>query len=270
MDATMTDTDLHEVDTAIEVARREFIDLCQKADPAARVLDGQWTVHDMAAHVATVSQRYVSVAERGEYRRAESPRDVDRINAEEVEAVRHRPLRELLTQLDADSTVIRASAERLAASGRRVPFHGGASIDALAGATNWLGELRIHGRDIAQAVGAPWSLPERDMLLVLNGLQQIVPGYLDPVRAAGRDVMVELRVPSARRWIIHVHDGVAETRPRAPGDRPHAVLRAPAAVLALCLYQRIGQLDAARRGMVIVGGTRPWRALSLPALFQQP
>jgi hypothetical protein len=34
------------------------------------------------------------------------------------------------------------------------------------------------------------------------------------------------------------------------------------------LYQRIGPIGAARRGLFIVGGRRPWAALKLQSYFE--
>ena len=37
---------------------------------------------------------------------------------------------------------------------------------------NWLFELVLHGEDIARAVGAPWEMRERDMLLLLREVME--------------------------------------------------------------------------------------------------
>ena len=61
----------------------------------------------------------------------------------------------------------------------------------------------------------------------------------------------------------------AEMRERRVTDRPDAVLRASAATLTQLLYHRIGPLTATRRGLRIVGGRRPWVALTLMSHFEQ-
>jgi hypothetical protein len=45
-------------------------------------------------------------------------------------------------------------------------------------------------------------------------------------------------------------------------------LRLPASVLTQVLYQRIGPLGAARRGLLVVGGRRLWVALKLQSYFE--
>jgi hypothetical protein len=123
--------------------------------------------------------------------------------------------------------------------------------------------------DVAQAMKAPWDISERDMLLVLRGAREFAAGYLRPGVAANVDACVAFRLPEARPYLIHIHDGTAEMRERRPDDRPDAVLRLPASTLVQLLYQRIGQLAALRRGLRLVGGRRPWVALKLMTYFER-
>ena len=136
--------------------------------------------------------------------------------------------------------------------------------------TNWLGELLLHGDDIARAANATWALAERDMLLILRGAREMAPIYLRPGLSPATDVCVAYQIPDAREYLIHVHDGAEEMRERRPRDRVDAVLRVPASTLTQLLYQRIGPLTAVRRGLRIVGGRRPWLALKLMSYFERP
>jgi hypothetical protein len=87
------------------------------------------------------------------------------------------------------------------------------------------------------------------MLLIARGLMQVAPAYVRPGLAPGTDVCVAVKVPAARPYLIHIHDGTGEMRTRRLTDSPDAVLRLPASTLTLLLYQRIGALGAARRGL---------------------
>jgi hypothetical protein len=108
------------------------------------------------------------------------------------------------------------------------------------------------------------------MLLVLRSGTEMGPLYLRPEVPADTDVCVALRIPEARPYVIHIHDGTAEMRERRPNDRADAVLRLPPSTLTQLLYQRIGPFTAVRRGLRIVGGRRPWAALKLQSYFERP
>ena len=108
------------------------------------------------------------------------------------------------------------------------------------------------------------------MLLVARGLMEIGRGYVRQGIPADTNACYAFQVPGALPYITHVRGGNAEIRPRRPEDRPDADLRLPASVLTLLIYQRIGPLGAARRGLRVIGGRRPWLALRFQSYFEQP
>lgn len=266
----LVDTTRDELRERIELARRRFDQLVRSTDPLARPPDSLWTVQQVATHVLTVGHRYRELANGRQYRRAAVPHEVALINQAELEEAL-APVGELADQLWALAPELDRYFDALSDDRPTVPFHAGAVVDGITAQTNWLGELLMHGYDIAQAVNARWELPERDMLLVSRGMVQIGSGY--PLRAGvkpGTDLRVVFELPGARPYLAHIQGGTAEFRTRRPEDRPDAVLRARASTFALMLYQRIGPLKAARHGLRIVGGRRPWRAIKLQSFFEQP
>jgi hypothetical protein len=252
----------------IAVARQRFDRLVRTADPLARPPGHDWTVQQIVAHVLTLGYRYRQMARGREYRHAATPRDIAVLNRTELDAA-IAPVSELADQLQALAPEMDRFFDANSDDRPTIPFHAFGAMSGNTAQTNWLGELLLHGRDVARAVKAPWPLPERDMLLVLRSGTEMVPLYRRPEVSADTDVCVALQIPEARPYVIHIHDGTAEMRERRPDDRPDAVLRLPASTLTQLLYQRIGPLTAVRRGLRIVGGRRPWVALKLQSYFER-
>lgn len=266
----LVDTTRDELRDRIGQARDRFDRLIRTADPHARVPGLDWTVHQVVAHTLSVAHRYQAVAEGREFRRATHARELDEINRIELDALM-APIPVIADQLNDLAAVMDAFFDTCS-NERLYEAHCGAFLDGIAAQTNWLGELILHGRDVARAMRAPWEIEERDMLLIARGLMQYGegPGYLRAGLPAGTDVCLALKLSGARPYVLHIHDGAAEMRERRPADRPDAVLRMPASTLCDMIYQRIGPVTAARRGLMIVGGRRPWKALRFQSYLQRP
>lgn len=262
-------TDRGELRERIRLAGTRFERLARAAEPHARSRASLWSVQELVAHVLTVAHRYQQVARGEDFLRAANPRDLGRINQVELEAAM-APVPELLEQLRALGPRMDAFFDSLGGASPAMTFHGGARVSGLTAQTNWLGELLLHGEDIARASRVPTTLDERDMLLVARGLMEIGHGYVRAETPADTDACFAFQVPTARPYIAHVRGNGVEIRPRRPDDRPDAELRMPASALTLLIYQRIGPLGATRRGLRIVGGRRPWLALKFQSYFERP
>ena len=261
----IVDTGRDELRDRIEVMRQRFYELALTADPSARCPDSAWNVQQIVAHVVSVAQRYRAVGESGDFRRARTPRELDQINQEEMEALR-APVPVLVDQLKALDPLMDELFDSMAED-YSVEFHFGIEVSGIAAQINWLLELVFHGEDIARAVGVPWEIRERDMLLMLREGAEVSPAYVRSDLDPAIDMCVGLQVPGARPYVIHVHDGTAEMRARQPTDRPDAVLKAPASTMMRMLMGRIGPVTATRRGLRIVGGRRPWKVMKLQSCY---
>jgi hypothetical protein len=192
---------------------------------------------------------------------------MDLINREEMLAAM-APIPELLADLAALEPVMDGYFDSLP-DDYAVELHCGAMGSAIVVQINWLFDLLLHGEDIARAVGVPFEIRERDMLLLLREGIELTPSYVKPGLSPAIDICVALEVPAAQPHVIHLHDGIAEARARRPDDRPDAVLKGSASTLLRLFLHRIGPLTAARQGLRIVGGRRPWKAMQLQSCIER-
>lgn len=264
----LVDTTRDELRDRIAQALARFDRLARAADPQAQLPGSTWNVQQTVAHVLTIAQRYLH-EQQGDSRLVAHPREVNVLNQNELEAAL-APVWELADQIQAVAPELDALFDTVANEPPVLPFHCGAHVDGITWQTNWLGEMLIHGRDIARAAEAPWEVPERDMLLIARGMMQIAHAYVRTTIPPRTDICVAIDIPGARPYLIHIHDGIGELRVRHHNDRPDAVLRVPASTLTLLFYQRIGHFMAARHGLRVIGGRRPWLAFKLIACFEAP
>ena len=217
--------------------------LFRSVDPALPVGDGSWTARDVLAHLCNVARRYTSAPRLGE-----TVREVDAINAEELAALEGLPIDELLGKF-----------ERAFARYREVwgeigpehmwPFHGGGQLPTASLRTNWLGEMLVHGYDVATAAGVAWEIGDADAADLLAFLREVIPAY----GLAGRPLAVAVAGSGAEPWVLVIDEEGA--RAGEPGTVPDATVHGPGGVLVLFLYQRI-DLPAAEAAGASVDGDR--------------
>lgn len=264
--AALVDTTRDELRVRTAQALQRFDRLARSADPLARPPHSNWTVQQVVSHVLTLAHRYLRYAQ-GDYTLATRPSEVSLLNQTELQAAM-APIPELLHRLQGLVPQLDELFDSVADQRRVLAFHCGAVVDGVTWQTNWLGELLLHGHDIARTVKVPWVFAERDMLLIARGLMQIAPAYVRTMIAPKTSICAAILIPEARPYLIHIHDGVGEIRGYRPTDRPDAILRLPASTLTQLLYQRIGPFTAARKGLRVLGGRRPWLVLKLQSCFE--
>jgi len=93
--------------------------------------------------VLCIAHRYQALAEGRDFHRASHPRELDRINQEELEAVM-APIPELVDQIEAIASVMDAYFDDLSNDDSSIEFHCGIMISRIVMQINWLFELVLH------------------------------------------------------------------------------------------------------------------------------
>jgi uncharacterized protein (TIGR03083 family) len=254
---------------AVRTATERFCDLIGGLpDPAAPLPGSTWTVREAVAHVLTVAPRYAQGA-RHEGEWVADPRDLAELNDRQIR--RLGPL-DLPTMADQLRAAVDGLIAQLAGYGPRLPqfrFHGGGLVAADTSLGILLGELLVHGWDLARLTRQSWPITGPEVELVMRGLEPILPGWVDAAAAHGHTATYAIHVRDGRTHILSFTDGrltVGATASRRPdvhvGGRPDTLLPV--------LYQRIPPWRAALAGRLIAWGPRPLLAFGLPGRFHRP
>jgi uncharacterized protein (TIGR03083 family) len=256
--------------TAIDnVAERLVAMVTAATDTTIRVPDTpEWTVREAFAHVVTVAPRYINAARHeGEWVRQID--DLAGLNAREVAGLATTSTQVMADRLRGSLVELADVINGFADQQPVFQFHGGQKIQADVALGILLGELVIHGRDIARALHREWPVNPAYVELIMRGVTPILPGWLDADRARGHTGRYEVRL---RGQGVHRFDfDRGRLRMNPPGPfRPDVVISAQPEAFLLVVYKRVSQWPGILSGRLTAYGRRPWRALTFAGLFHQP
>lgn len=276
---TLAGAALPEMRSALSQAAHRLADLLRSLpDTDATIPRSTWTVGDAAAHVV-MNLRHACLAAAGEAvpwaegatSAPGTPRGIEELNARAVTAEAERNPRALASMLVTAVDDFLAATEKLPPD-HQMPspyFQGEMALD-LAGFTSIeLGEVLVHGYDIAKTTERPWPVAADDARLALHAALRLAPAVVNPETANGHTSAYDVRIQGGPRVVIRFADG--QPWLEAPGDAPvdcH-ILASPVPLL-LVLYGRIPQWGPIAKGQLLTWGRRPWRALGFKRLFLSP
>lgn len=130
-----------------------------------------------------------------------------------------------------------------------------------------LGEVLVHGFDIARAAGLAWRIEPAHALLANDGSMPVLPFVLDKERAAGVRMRLELRIRGMARQVLTVSDGVLRVQ-ASSGQPVDCRMSVDPVVYLLLIWNRISPWRPVLRGQLAVWGRRPWLMNTLQSLLK--
>jgi uncharacterized protein (TIGR03083 family) len=271
VDAVLPTVDLQATRTALLRAADDFATLIAGAPDADQPIpSSEWTVGDVAAHVALGSEAYVGYAAGATEAWVDvsdvAGRSLARSNSARLAAEPARDLPALAARAQAavaavvDATEGRSGDEQVVWNGVTV------SLGAMLGIG--LGEYRLHGRDVAKALGRGWTITPADARLILASALPLLPLLVDPAATAGVRASYDLRVRGGTRIGLSVRDGELSMD---AGDRPvDCHVSADPVALLLVAYGRQSQWRPVLTGKLLAWGRKPWLGLRLTHYLVAP
>lgn len=227
-----------------------------------RVPNLEWTVRDLTAHLVSLPGLYE------ELNRAPEPFETPASWPDYSRGVRAH-----LDDVDATSLADRLQPETerlleiLGDDGEK-PWTLYVETTAAKVGAGYLGELLMHGQDLAALTGASVDLTTEQGHAIVAAMMTLAPAFVDPDAARRCPGVYHLRFRAGDRvqdftyWVAAGRLSVAEGRP----DRADARLVADPAAFALVAMGRMSQARAGLTGRIMGYGRKPWKFIALGKL----
>lgn len=265
--------DLETIRAAVAHAADDMAALIEQIDdPSIRHEGSEWTVADIAAHVTAGAELYIG------YIRDDTPPALDvshiadgslaRTTAAFLDAYPERNPTALAHRLRLAAAELLRLTEDLKIDDV-VPWHGEQiTTGALFGLT--LGELVLHGADIAAALGRPTEISPAAARIILTQSLPTIGLLVNPRTTAGVHRTFELRIRGAETFVLRVDDGTIAVCPASGREQVDCRVSADPVALLLLTYGRTSQWSQILRGKLVAWGRRPWIGLRLAGYLVAP
>lgn len=225
----------------------------------------RWTAAEVGAHLVSLPGRYRRMIDGP----VPVPASLADDNGRALAAV---PERDPAALADRLTTEVTALLDALGPDGDRRVWYFTRPHTAAGLAGIMLGELLVHGWDLAGAQGrrqsSRWRVPRASAAIALRGVLPAIVLMADPAVAATATGTYHLRLRGADDWTFDVRDGAVTVTPGRPA-RADLRLSADPSVFLRSGYGLIGGTRAALTGGVVAYGRKPWLANRFARLFTE-
>ena len=237
-------------------------------DPSRPIPKAAWTVGEAAAHLVTGVRLYTELA-TGQVSPVTDLGALAHFNARGLRAFSERRPDVLADQLrDAARAFLAASADR--SGDALVRWHADHPLDLSALTCLLLGELLIHGHDIATAQATPWPISPDQARLVIAGLTHVLPLFVNAQTAQRVRAGYEIRIRGGGpRFVCRFADGGLDIE-ASPAEPVDCRISADPVAFLLVGYGRVGQWGPITRGQMAAWGREPWLAFGFTRLLRNP
>jgi uncharacterized protein (TIGR03083 family) len=252
---------------ALEAAARQVVALLRQApDGALPIPRSEWTVAEAAIHLVAGARVYLGCA-RGE---GSPVADLDALPQLNARLFREFPTHDVKTLADLlEAAVAEFVAETAAARGDEpICWHMGYTLPLSAMTALLVGEMLLHGYDMARATRRPWVIEPAHARCALAGLAAVLPLAVDAEAACDVAVAYEIRVRGGPRFICRFAHGALRVEPATAGGADCRISVEPVPYL-LVAYGRSGPWPAILRGQMRAGGRKPWLAFRFQRLLRR-
>jgi hypothetical protein len=266
MEAGTSAVSVDDAAQAADRAMRRFTGLLRAGVDATAPATRDWSVRDVAAHVAGFFPVYVEMV-RGRPSPVSKLEGIGEFNA-------------VFLGVDEDNVytfadiIDRQMAELLDAAERRggdvpIEWHGGLTLPLSTILALAAGEGYVHGHDVARTGRVRWVIPPEDAAVVFRGALPLFPSIVDGERAGGMTGTVEVRLRGADdgRWQFAFDLGRLRIE-RADGRRADWVMSCAPAAFVLASYGRLSPLKATLTGQIVGWGRGPLTGLRFGQAFR--
>ena len=233
------------------------------------VAESEWTARDAVAHLITALDLYTEMA-------LGTPSPVP---AYDVAVFAEFSRQRIADVPEADPTklayLLVDAADRFCAalSGSAgdapVRWHAGMEIPMAQLAGLMLGEIVLHGYDIAVASRRPWPLQPNEVALILGAYAPLLGLNVDVERTRGLTAAFGVEVRGVASFVVRFTDGRHSLEPAGSGPVDCTLSADPAAFL-LVTSGRLARWPAIALGLLGPGGDRPDMAVGFKDLYVFP
>ncbi len=248
-------------------ARRTATLIRSIPDTGTRIPRSDWTVGEGAAHLVVVTGWFSEWAGGGRSL-TENLDDLGAVNARAIAEIPERDGARLADRLLANVERFLDASAGLPAD-YKIAWHEGFPLSL--GALVWVGvgEMVVHGYDIARAIHKPWPIDRLLACQIMDAAGEGWPLFVDRKNVRGVTASYEISLRGGPKQVFRFVDGRLTVEPPSSKAVDCRISADPVAFL-LVGYGRASQWPQIVQGKIVAWGRKPWLGFKFRSLLRKP